>query len=223
MEHLENNNIFCDRPHGFRSKLSCETQLLLFQQELLEVVEKGSQTDVIIMDFSKAFDKVPHRRLMGRIRYYQVASWIQCFLSGRRQWVVVDGVESAFTEVLSGVPQGTVLGPVLFPMFIKDLPDDIKSNARLFTDYCVLSYHQTPEDRAILQQDVDILAHRELTWQMEFNPGKCCVMHVTRSRTLHLAPYLLRGHQLEVFNEAKYLGVLSRTTYLGPLISWTQQ
>ena len=94
MKHLE-NNILCDRQHGFRIKLSCETQLFLFQQELLEAMEEESQTDVIIMDFSKAFGKGPHQRPMDKITYYgvndQVASWIQCFLAGRRQWVVVGG------------------------------------------------------------------------------------------------------------------------------------
>ena len=154
------------------------------------------------MDFSKAFDKVPHWRLMDKNKYYgvndQVASWIKHFLSGRRQRVVVDGEESAFTEVLSGVLQGTVLGPVLFLMFINDLPDDINSSARLFADDCIL-YRTTKSP-----------------WQMEFNPGKCYVMQVTRSWTLQLAPYLLRGHQLEVVKEAKYLGAT-----LSDNMSWT--
>ena len=106
--------------------------------------------------------------------------------------------------MLPGVPLG-----MLFLIFINDLPDDIKSSARLFADYCVLYCTiKSPEYRTILHQDLDILAHWELTWQMEFNPGKCWVMHITRSRTLHLAPYLLSGHHLEVVEETKYLGVI---------------
>ena len=157
MKHLENSNILCDREHGFRSKWSYETQLLPFQRELLEAMEKGSLSDIIMMEFSKAFNKVPHQWLMDKIRYFgvnhQVICWIQCFLSGRRQRVLVDGKESTFTEVLSVVPQGIVLCPVWFLLFINDLPNDIKSSALIFADDCVVHRAvKSPEDQAILQK-----------------------------------------------------------------------
>ena len=221
MKHLESNNILVDCQHGFRSRRSCETQLLLFQNELVVNMDRGIQTDVVIMDFSKAFDKVPHRRLLEKVRYYgvseQVATWIECFLSGRRQRVVVDGEASPFTNVLSGVPQGTVLGPVLFLLFINDLPASVLSSVRLFADDCVLYRPiQSKSDQLTLQRDLDSLTKWEETWQMDFNPSKCCVMRITRNRTPKTAPYFLRGHQLEVVKEAKYLGVT-----LSADLSWT--
>ena len=106
-------------------------------------VNRGhKQTDLIIMDFAKAFDKVPHRRLLHKLEYYVIRGsthkWINSWLSGRTQEVVLDGQDSDPVPVLSGVPQGSVLGPVLFLIFINDLPDNTLSSVCLFTDDCVL-------------------------------------------------------------------------------------
>ena len=100
------------------------------------------QTDLIIMDFARAFDKVPHRRLLHKLEYYGIRGsthkWINSWLSGRTQQVVLDGQASDPVPVLSGVPQGSVLGPVLFLIFINDLLDNIRSSVRLFAYDCVL-------------------------------------------------------------------------------------
>ncbi len=94
------------------------------------------------MDFSKAFDRVPHARLLKKLEYVgvqgQTLKWIQSFLQGRTQRVVVDGVASEPSAVLSGVPQGTVLGPILFLIFINDLPDYVQSSTKLFADDLIL-------------------------------------------------------------------------------------
>ena len=101
-----------------------------------------SQTDAIIMDFAKVFDKVPHSRLLYKLHYYGIRGsthkWIVSWLSERFQKVVLDGQASDRVPVLSGVPQGSVLGPVLFLIFINDLPDNIRSSVRLFADDCAL-------------------------------------------------------------------------------------
>ena len=136
------------------------------------------QTDVIIMDFSKAFDKVPHRRLLYKLEYYGIRGsthkWISSWLSERSQKVILDGQASDPVPVLSGVPQGSVLGPVLFLIFINDLPENIRSSVRLFADDCLLYRNiKSPNDCQILQDDLISVAQWETNWQMKFNIAKC--------------------------------------------------
>jgi hypothetical protein len=143
MKHLDCNNILTDAQHGFRKKRSCESQLILSLDDFAKNIDNSEQTDVILLDFSKAFDKVPHERLLRKIHYYGVTGctlrWLRDFLSERQQTVLVEGSVSTTAPVLSGVPQGSVLGPLLFLMYINDLPEYVKlSKVRLFADDCVL-------------------------------------------------------------------------------------
>ena len=141
-EHLDNLSILSVFQHGFRSGHSCVSQLLVTINDFMTAFDRGIQTDVAVLDFSKAFDVVPHRRLLGKVKHYgitgQTLNWISEFLSGRTQCVVVDGAESCWIPVTSGVPQGTVLGPLLFLLYINDLPDCVSSSVRLFADDCLL-------------------------------------------------------------------------------------
>ena len=116
--------------------------------------------DVILLDFAKAFDKVPHQRLLQKLDYYGVRghtkNWIASFLEKRQQQVLLDGVRSSPAEVLSGVPQGTVLGPLLFLAFINDLPRQARSPSRLFADDSILYRRiRSQADADILQDDLD--------------------------------------------------------------------
>ena len=139
------------------------------------------QTDLIIMDFAKAFDKVPHRRLLYKLDYYGIRGSTHRWLAHGSQQVVLDGQASDPVPVLSGVLQGSVLGPVLFLVFINDLPDNIRSSIRLFTDDCVLYRNIcSSSDCLILQDDLDRLAQWEADWQMKFNVAKCHSMRVSR-------------------------------------------
>ena len=172
------------------------------------------QTDLIIMDFAKAFDKVPHRRLLHKLEYYGIRGsthkWINSWLSRRTQQVVLDGQASDPVPVLSGVPKGSVLGPVLFLLFINDLPDNIRSSVCLFADNCVLYRNiHSLQDCLTLQEDLTSLGQWEAYWQMKFNVAKCHSMRVTphQHHKQILFDYSLHNQTLENVQSAKYLGI----------------
>ena len=121
--------------------------------------DSGYRTDMAIFDFSKAFDSVPHKRLLSKLDLYGIRNsnlkWISSFLSDRKQRVTLNGAQSSWRPVISGVPQGTVLGPLLFLLYINDIVSDITSEIRLFADDCILYRAiKDPSDSAALQTDV---------------------------------------------------------------------
>ena len=190
MQHLSKLDILVESQHGFRSGKSWKMQLVPFIHDLRKNLDGAhnrghKQTDLIIMDIAKAFDKVPHRRLAYKLEYYgirnDILQWITAWLSWRTQKVVIDGVNSDPAPVLSGVPQGSILGPILFLIFINDLPDNINSTVCLFADDCVLYRNiRRSEDQQILQDDLNILAQWEEAWLMKFSVAKRHSMRVTK-------------------------------------------
>ena len=149
-DYIDRHNILSPYQHGFRKKLSCESQLLVTTHDLLKRLDKREEVDVAILYFSKAFDVVPHARLIRKLRLYGIQGhtlqWISSFLRGRTQSVMVDGVRSHTgssiegDDVVSGVPQGTVMVPLLFLLYINDLPSvlDPSTSCRLFADDCLI-------------------------------------------------------------------------------------
>ena len=171
-----------------------------------------SQMDLIILDFSKAFDRVPHQRLLAKIDHYgirgQTYRWIQSFLSERSQPVIVDGSVSDKAPVVSGVPQGTVLGPLLFLLFISDLLNCVKAKTRLFANDCIIYQDKRCSNDCLqLQDDLNRLAYREEKWGMCFHPENSSVLRVTRSRWPVLHDYSLKGQILQAESHLKYLVV----------------
>lgn len=212
ISHFEELGILNESQHGFRKKRSCESQLILTIHDLAKSLDEGGQIDAILLDFSKAFDKVPHQRLRMKLEYYGVRGetldWISGFLNGRTQSVVCNGSVSSQCEVESGVPQGTVLGPLLFLVYINDLPDSVCSSTRLFADDCLLYRRITSEqDAKTVQDDLDKLQKWENDWQMSFNPDKCEVLRVTLKRKPTITNYFIHGKCLETVKSAKYLGL----------------
>ena len=221
MDHAKCNNILIDNQHGFRSGFSCETQLISLVEDISYAMDNGFQTDVILLDFSKAFDTVPHLRLLKKLEHYKIDSlvmnWIRSWLTQRTQSVVVNGFSSPPVSVLSGVPQGTVLGPLMFLLYINDIANGISSSIRLFADDCILYRTvKSKNDSAILQQDLNLLLHWATVWQMKFNVNKCVLVRCSRSPSPVLHSYLLDDHILDERDEHSYLGVL-----LHKSLSWS--
>ena len=143
-----------------------------------------------------------HNKLIYKLHQLGVRgrnlAWIRGFLSDRFQRVVVDGEFSSSIPVTSGVPQGSVLGPILFLAYINDLPEQVKSQVRLFADDTVVYITMDKQDSpAVLQGDLKQLELWETLWDMEFNPGKCQVIHVTTSRYPLQTDYVLHGQVLD--------------------------
>ena len=210
--HFDRHNILVNAQHGFRKRRSCESQLILTVDDLAAEIDKGGQTDTILLDFSKAFDKVPHRRLLLKLNFLGIRGltlrWIENFLTNRTQQVVVEGQTSTVGHVTSGVPQGSVLGPTLFLAYINDLDKNIESTVRLFADDTILyrAIH-SKADASILQHDLEKLEKWENDWQMSFNASKCHVLSVTKKRKAQSNTYTLHGENLQHVASAKYLGV----------------
>ena len=153
-----------------------------------------------------------HEKLILKIHNYGIRgrtlSCIKAFLNGRSQTVILEGDCSEEVPVTSGVPQGSILGPVLCLIYINDLPDKVKSQVRLFADdmAAYLAITKLAESEQ-LQADLDILQEWEITWNMQFNPSKCQVIHITRSHSPLPTKYTLHGETLEAVASARYLGV----------------
>ena len=205
MTHLSSNNILIENQHGFRSGHSCATQLITLTEDILYALDHQKQVDIVLLDFAKAFDTVPHRRLLKKLHYYgirdNISKWIEAWLTNRTQCVLLEGESSGSVLVSSGVPQGTVLGPLMFLLYINDIIKNIVSPLRLFADDCLLyRVIDSQEDTFILQQDLDKLSQWVQTWQLRFNIAKCVVIRCTRSLQPIIYDYKLNNHSLTCSN-----------------------
>ena len=214
MGHLDKHNLLTDYQHGFRKKRSCETQLILTVDDISKALKDKKQVDCILLDFAKAFDKVSHKKLIAKLKFNGVDGptllWIEDFLRSRTQVVVVDGEESGVAPVTSGVPQGTVLGPALFLVYINDLPDGLTCTPRLFADDCLMyRVINSDADTEAIQTDLLTLEAWEQKWDMEFAEDKCKVLTITlkHKRNIIIRNYQIHNYVLKRVDSADYLGV----------------
>jgi len=215
VSHLNNLDFLTDDQHGFREKRSCLSNLLMNLEEITKLIDKGSIVDQIYLDFQKAFDKVPHQRLLYKLRKAGIKgtmlSWIESFLTGRRQRVKVNGVYSFWSWVLSSVPQGSVLGPLLFILFINDLPGLIRCLCMIFADDTKLTKKvDTLEEVDELQEDLNSLHEWTKEWQLKFNAKKCHVIHFGKKNPHSL--YHINGTLVTEVNQERDLGVVISDT-----------
>jgi len=211
VDHLERNHLIKDSQHGFRRGRSCLTNLLEFLDKVTCSVDARDNIDVVYLDFAKAFDKIPHCSLIKKLEAHSIRgnilTWITDWLKGRKQRVCLHGIYSCWQTVWSGVPQGSVLGPVLFLIFINDLDCNITSTILKFADDTkLISIVNNDDDSTLLQHDLAILENWTHSWQMEFNIDKCKVMHVGRTN-VHSIYHMMNNIELGTTSEEKDLGV----------------
>ena len=214
MAHLDEYKLLSDKQHTFRKRHSCETHLTALINDRAKILDNGGQVDTFVLNFEKAFDTPPHELLKSKLFGCGIGGktlkWIDSFLCYRRQRVVVNGAKSDWAQVLSGVPQGTVLGPLLFSLYINGISTDIDSEVRLFADDCVYYREiKDTEDTLKLQKDIYQLGCWARKWGMRFQPVKCNMMQITKKRIKKIhASYTLEGMVLENVKSIKYLRVI---------------
>ena len=211
IQHLEKHKLVTGSQHGFVKNKSCLTNLLIFMEEITNYLDAGYPVDIIYLDFQKAFDKVPHSRLILKLAAHGISGdvlrWIENWLRGRKQRVVLGGQESEWSDILSGVPQGSVLGPILFVLYINDIDDTVNSKILKFADDTKI-YHRVDSADGIESMRVDLynLVSWSKEWQMLFNIDKCKVMHLGYNNPK--VNYVMESTQLQEVSEEKDLGII---------------
>ena len=183
IDHIDRHNLLNPSQHGFVKNKSCLTNLLETVSFLADCVDNHKNVDIVYLDFQKAFDKVPHKRLLLKIKSFgiegRVLNWIKNWLIDRKQRVVLNGTFSDWTNVTSGVPQGSVLGPLLFIIFVNDMEQSVVSKLLKFAGDAKLSGCVSATASVnVSRDDLKSLCQWSEDWQMPFNVEKCKVMHL---------------------------------------------
>ena len=210
---LESHQVLSDAQFGFRKKRSTTSLLLSAINDWASNLNSRLSTHCVLLDFAKAFDSVPHQRLLLKLKAYGIngsmLKWFCSFLTTRRQRVVINGCSSDWSPVLSGVPQGSILGPLLFILYINDLPSAVSCTLKIFADdvamYCSV---ESVTDCNTFQHDLDLVAAWCSKWQMRLNPSKCELLCISNKRSPVKPFYYLNNHKLQWATSVKYLGVV---------------
>ena len=205
--------VLCAEQHGFVPKRSCVTNLATYLKHAWEAISDGYQTDAIYTDYSAAFQSVNHSLIIHKLDKSfnlngNALKWFVSYLSDRRQRVVVNGKTSDWNQVSSGVPEGSILAPLIFSMFINDLPRHIQSNCLMYADDVkIFRKIEAPSDGKLLQEDLDRLRTWSIRWGLKLNPQKCKSFSMTLRRAPVRTSYLIDATVLQHVEEIKDLGV----------------
>ena len=212
VEHLDSNKLIKASQHGFVNKRSTTTNLLEFMETLTRETDLGNSMDTVYLDFAKAFDKVPRLALMNKMKAHgirgKIHDWILGWLTNRKQCTVLNGKKSNWASVGSGVPQGSVLGPLAFIIYINDIDNEADTITILnkFADDTKLSnLIRSDNDARELQTCLDNLTGWAKKWGMEFNISKCKVMHLGKNNARY--EYNMEGQKLSTTDCEKDVGV----------------
>ena len=205
--------VLSQQQHGFIPRRSCSTNLSVYLKHAWEAMSDGYQTDVIYTDYSAAFQSVNHSLLIHKLKHsYHLKdfalNWFVSYLSDRRQRVIVNGKASDWKPVTSGVPEGSLLAPLLFSMFINDLPDQVNSGCLLYADDVnIFRKISSPADGLSLQRDLNQLSAWSVRWGLTLNPAKCKSFTMTLRRAPVQTKYFITGTELEHVSKIRDLGV----------------
>ena len=204
------------KQHGFLPSKSCTTQMIEFTADLAINLNSKLQTDIVYFDFAKAFDSVSHDIILHKLKYNygidgKLLNFLLNYLINRKQRVVVDGEFSEWAPVLSGVPQGSILGPTLFVLFINDIVNVVSDETKVLLyadDMKIWRKIDSIDDQRCLQNDIDSLYHWSVSNKIKFHPSKCKVIRSTLRLHPTLTNYSLNNVPLEVSENERDLGVI---------------
>ena len=218
LKHLTVNNLINKNQHGFVPGRSTQTQLLAHYKDIFETIEEGMRMDTVFLDFAKAFDKVDHsilmRKVIGQGIKGKIGRWILEFLSNRKFKVIIDGIESEEEDVLSGVPQGTVMAAILFTIMISDIDEDVRQCiVRCFADDTRINKRiKSKDDIKRMQEDLNTIYKWAENNEMKFNGNKFEQLGYGQSEDIEIEPYKNPdGEDIQIGNVVKDLGVMANS------------